>query len=431
MIDILWYIGGIVLIALGIGFSIGWHELGHLLPAKLFGVKVPKYMIGFGPTLFSRKRGETEYGVKAIPLGGYITMIGMYPPAKPGAKVGRGFAAESIQAAREAHSEHVGPGDENRMFYQLPVLKRMVIMFGGPFMNLILGFALTFGVLIGIGSYERSTTIVEISQCVPSSFTEQVDCAATDAVGPAKQAGLLAGDVVTAVEGQAVRNWDQITQYALANPGPLTLEVLRGEVKLSVTITAAMVDRPSVSIDGKTITQKLPFFGVVLEPERQPQTFGEALDYSANVIGSTFELIVTLPVQVVDLLSSTLSGEARDASGPVSIVGIGQAAGSIASNNEVDPLDKWASGLMMLASLNFALFAFNMLPLLPLDGGHLAGAVYESIKKGIFRLRGKPNPGPADTALLMPITYVVTALLIVMSLILLVVDFVNPLSLGF
>jgi len=430
MIDILWYIGGIALIALGIGFSIGWHELGHLLPAKLFGVKVPRYMIGFGPTLFSRKRGETEYGVKAIPLGGYITMIGMYPPAKPGAKVGKGFAAESIQAAREAHSEHVGPGDKNRMFYQLPVLKRMVIMFGGPFMNLILGFALTFGVLIGIGSYERSTTIVEISQCVPSSFTEQVECAATDVIGPAKQAGLLAGDVVTSINGQEVRNWDQITEYALANPGALSFDVMRDGSRQSFSMTPVLVDRPSVTIDGKTITQKLPFFGVVLEPERQPQTFGEVLEYSGNVLSSTFELILTLPAQVVELLSSTLSGEARDASGPVSIVGIGQAAGSIASNSDVDPLDKLASGLMMLASLNFALFAFNMLPLLPLDGGHLAGAIYEALKKGAYRLLGKPNPGPADTALLMPLTYVVTALLIVMSLILLVVDLVNPLSLG-
>ncbi|MFM1973382.1 MAG: hypothetical protein RLZZ345_466, partial [Actinomycetota bacterium] len=137
-----------------------------------------------------------------------------------------------------------------------------------------------------------------------------------------------------------------------------------------------------------------------------------------------------LPVQVVDLLGSTLSGEERDSSGPVSIVGIGQAAGSIASSDAVDPIDKWATGLMMLASLNFALFAFNMLPLLPLDGGHLAGAVYESFKKGIYRLRKKPNPGPADTALLMPLTYAVTILLIVLSLILLVVDFVNPLTLG-
>lgn len=431
MIDILWYIGGIVLIGLGIGFSIGWHELGHLLPAKLFGIKVPKYMIGFGPTLFSRKRGETEYGIKAIPLGGYITMIGMYPPAKPGAKVGKGFFAESIQAAREAHSENVTEADKNRMFYQLPVYKRMIIMFGGPFMNLVLGFALTFAVLIGIGSYERSTTIVQISQCVPSSFTERVLCSTTDAIGPAKQAGLLAGDVVTAVDGQNVRNWDEITKLSIENPGPLSLEVLRDGARVTATVTPVMVVRPSVSIDGKTINEALPFFGVVLEPERQAQSAGEALNYSVNIITSTFELILTLPVQVVELLGSTLSGEARDSSGPVSIVGIGQAAGSIASNSEADPLDKWATGLMMLASLNFALFAFNMLPLLPLDGGHLAGAVYESIKKGFYRLRGKADPGPADTALLMPMTYAVTILLIVLSLILLVVDFVNPLSLGF
>ena len=90
------YILGILIVALGIGFSIGWHELGHLIPAKLFGVKVPKYMIGFGPTIFSKKIGETEYGLKLIPLGGYIAMIGMYPPAKPGAKSKKGFFRDMI-----------------------------------------------------------------------------------------------------------------------------------------------------------------------------------------------------------------------------------------------------------------------------------------------------------------------------------------------
>lgn len=431
MFDFLWYLLGIVLIALGIGFSIGWHELGHLIPAKLFGVKVPKYMIGFGPTIFSRKRGETEYGVKAIPLGGYITMIGMYPPAKPGAKAGKGFAAESIQAARDAHSEYVTDADKNRMFYQLPIFKRMIIMFGGPFMNLILGLALTLTVLVGIGSYERSTTIVEISECVPSSFVEAVECTSNDQVGPAKVAGLQINDVVTAANGEAVKNWDQITDIALKNPGPIDFTILRDASTISVSITPAIVSRPALDINGETITKQLPFFGVVLDPVRQPQSFGDALTYSQQAIGSTFELILTLPVQVYELVASTVSGEERDGSGPVSVVGIGQAAGELASSGDVSPLDKWATGLMLLASLNFALFAFNMLPLLPLDGGHLAGQIYEALKRGLFRLLGKPNPGPADTALLMPLTYVVSATLIVLSLILLVVDLINPLALGF
>lgn len=431
MFDFLWYLLGIVLIALGIGFSIGWHELGHLIPAKLFGVKVPKYMIGFGPTLFSRKRGETEYGVKAIPLGGYITMIGMYPPAKPGARVGKGFAADSIQAARDAHSEFVTEADKNRMFYQLPIYKRMIIMFGGPFMNLVLGLVLIVAVLVGIGSYERSTKIVEISQCVPSSFVEAVECSANDQVGPAKVSGLQVGDVVAAANGQTVKNWDEISDLALANPGAIDLTILRGNETFTASITPALVSRPAYDEKGELVTKQLPFFGVVLEPVRQAQSLPEALQYAQNAIGSTFELIVTLPVQVYQLISDTLSGQERDGSGPVSVVGIGQAAGQLASSNEVSPIDKWATGLMLLASLNFALFAFNMLPLLPLDGGHLAGQIYEALKKGLYRVLRKPNPGPADTALLMPITYVVSATLIILSLVLLVIDLINPLALGF
>ena len=142
MSETLLYIAGIVFIAIGIGVSIGIHEIGHLVPAKLFGVKVTKYMIGFGPTLYSRKVGETEYGLKAFPLGGYIAMLGMYPPAKkPETKTG--FFKDMISQARLAHSENETPKDANRKFYQLPVAKRMIIMLGGPFMNLVLGVVLT------------------------------------------------------------------------------------------------------------------------------------------------------------------------------------------------------------------------------------------------------------------------------------------------
>ncbi len=428
MSEILWYIAGVVFIAVGIGFSIGWHELGHLIPAKLFGVKVPRYMIGFGPTLFARKRGETEYGIKAIPLGGYITMIGMYPPAKPGAKQRKGFAGDSIAAARTAHSEFVTEADKNRMFYKLPVLKRIVIMFGGPFMNLVLGVVLTLVTLVGFGSYARSTTIESIADCVPSSFTTNVACSSLDPVSPAKQAGLLAGDKVLSIDGQAVSNWDEVVSYATAHSGSVSLEVIRGDAQQAISLTPVVVSRPVVASDGNSVLQRVPFFGVVLKTERQQQSVAAAFGTAGNTIAQTFNLIGTLPVQVYNSLSATIQGQHRNGSGAVSIVGVGQAAGEIASNQQASFSDKLSGGLMMLASLNFALFAFNMIPLLPLDGGHIAGGIYEAIKRGIWRLRRKGDPGPADTALLMPITYVVSGLLIVLSLVLILLDLINPVS---
>jgi membrane-associated protease RseP (regulator of RpoE activity) len=429
MTEFLWYVGGILFILIGIGFSIGWHELGHLIPAKLFGVKVPKYMIGFGPTLFSRTKGETEYGLKAIPLGGYITMIGMYLP-KGKRKDPQGRFADSIKAAREAHSEFVTAADKNRMFYQLPVLKRIVIMFGGPFMNLILAVVLILTALMGIGTYVRSAEIQEISQCVPSSFTEKVECQASDQIAPANAAGLRAGDLVTAVDGNKISNWDEITSYTESHNGTLNFTVTRGTESLQIPVIPIMVNRPVAQSDGSVLIKNVAYFGVVLKPERQAQSFGTAISYSANALGQTFSMIATLPVQIYKMVNNTLTGGERDANGPISLVGIGQVAGELAANQEATLLDKLSSGLMMLASLNIALFAFNMLPLLPLDGGHIAGGIYEAIKRGLWRLFRKGDPGPADTALLMPITYLVTVLLIALSLVLIVVDLVNPLSLG-
>ena len=422
--DALWYVGGIVFILLGIGFSIGWHELGHLIPAKLFGIKVPKYMIGFGPTLFSRKKGETEYGIKLIPLGGYITMIGMYLPKGKGKRK----ESESVKVARSAHSEFVTAADKNRMFFQLPVYRRIIIMFGGPFMNLVLGFALIVATMTGIGTYVRSAEVQEVSQCVPSSFTKEVPCKDSDAIGPAKAAGIQSGDLVTAIDGKRVSNWEEINTYALANPGEVRLSLIRDGKSIEVSMTPAIVTRPMVGSDGKAVDRKVPFFGVILKPVRQQQSIAVASEYSASVLGSTFGMIATLPVQVFKMVSNLVTGEQRDANGPISLVGIGQVAGEIAANQQASWLDKLSSGLMMLASLNFALFAFNMIPLLPLDGGHIAGGIYEAIKRGIWRLLGRKDPGPADTALLMPITYLVTYALIALSLILIIVDLIKPIS---
>lgn len=434
MNETLLYVIGILIVALGIGFSIGWHELGHLIPAKLFGVKVPKYMIGFGPTLFSKKLGETEYGLKLIPLGGYITMIGMYSPAKsPEESSPRGFFRDMISSARNAHSEFVELGDENRMFYQLPVWKRMIIMFGGPVMNLILGVVLLTIALSGIGVSQVSTTVSEVSRCVPVVATDQ--CTDDSQASPALAAGLEAGDKILAINGTDLLNWNEAGK--LIKPGVVNqLSVLKVDgSKATLSLTPVTVQRPviengAVKLDasGKPVFGPKPVLGIILAAEIRPLSIGESIAASGQSVVQVGQMILNLPQQVAAVGQSTFGSEQRRSDGPVSIIGIGQIAGEVASSSSTSFEEKIQSQLGILASLNFALFAFNMLPLLPLDGGHVAGGIYEAIKKGIFRVLRKPNPGPADTALLMPLTWVVFIALMAMSALIIIADLVNPIS---
>jgi membrane-associated protease RseP (regulator of RpoE activity) len=425
------YILGILIVALGIGFSIGWHELGHLIPAKLFGVKVPKYMIGFGPTIFSKKIGETEYGLKLIPLGGYIAMIGMYPPAKPGAEPKKGFFREMIASARDAHSEHVGPGDENRKFYQLPVWKRMIVMLGGPVMNLILGTILLTITLSGIGITQTSTTIAEVSACVPISDST----APCDIASPAKAAGLEAGDKILAINGDQIDTWSSSASLLKAGVENEVRVLTVGGKTIDLRIKPITALRPVVEngaykldADGKQVLAPKPVLGIILASETRPLSLGESLAASGQSVVQVGQMILHLPEQVVSVGQSTFGTEKRKADGPVSVIGIGQIAGEVASSKTATFEQKLQSELGILASLNFALFAFNMLPLLPLDGGHVAGGIYEAIKKGLFRLMRKPNPGPADTALLMPLTWLVFIALMAMSALIILADLINPIA---
>ena len=431
MSETLSYLAGILFIVLGIGVSIGIHEIGHLLPAKLFGVKVTKYMIGFGPTLYSKKVGETEYGLKAFPLGGYIAMLGMYPPAKkPETKTG--FFRDMISQARLAHSENETPLDANRKFYQLPVLKRMIIMLGGPFMNLVLGVLLTVIALSGFGIYQSSLKIEAVSVCLDN---KSVQCPVSEQT-PAQLAGLKAGDEVVSVAGNKATDWAQIRDLLTATP-TAEFEILRDGDILKVTVTAVIQQRPQFDslgnpvLDeaGETVSAPQPFLGVFLTPERKPVPLVQSLEASGSTIAQIGTLILRLPQEVVEVTAITFGGGERDPNGPISIVGIGQVAGEVAASDQAGLADKLATGIQILGSLNFALFVFNMVPLLPLDGGHVAGGIYESIKRGLYRIAGKKDPGPADTALLMPLTYFVFIALLVVSALLITADLVNPISL--
>ena len=439
MTETIWYLAGVLFILLGIAVSIALHELGHLLPAKAFGVKVTKYMIGFGPTIFSKKVGDTEYGVKAIPLGGFIAMIGMFPPAKPNKIIRWKFWQKMVESARLSQIEQFGPDEPKRNFYQLAVYKRIIVMLGGPTMNLILGTIFMIIALVGIGSQTSTTQLVNIAECVPSGDVSQ-KCKATDPASPAKLAGLKAGDLITEVEGVPVKFWVDVNPLLADKTGkPVSLKVLRGQETLALTVTPILAKRavldpktgqPLVDSKGQLILKLQPYIGLVLDQGYKPRSVAEALAVSGDSVTQTAKLVMNLPQQVSKIAISTFTGGTRATDGPISIIGVGQIAGTIASNDQVTLLDKVRTGFGILASLNFALFVFNLIPLLPLDGGHVAGGIYEAIKRGWFKLLRKPDPGPADTSMMVPITTLVWLVLIAISLLFILADFLNPINLG-
>ncbi len=440
MSETLWYVGGIVFVALGIGLSIGLHELGHLWPAKKFGIKVPSYAIGFGPTLFQIKRGETTYAIKLIPLGGYISMIGMYPPSKnpEPADVKRSFFADMIFSARNAHSEHVTAADKNRMFYQLPVWKRMIIMFGGPFMNLVLGVVLMVLVISGIGTTQQSTTINQVMPCVIAQPRAVNECTASDPKSPAATAGLVAGDRIVSVNGVELKTSADLSEnLAAGRLAALVVHPAGTKATKTVAITPVLAPRakldangnPVLGADGQVVLEDRAVIGIIFGTERAPQPIGSALTQSGTAIAQVGQMILTLPQQLTDVAVSTFTGQERNPNGAVSVVGIGQISGEISANDKIDIVDKLSVGISIVASLNFALFGFNMLPLLPLDGGHLAGGIYESMKRGLFKFLRRPAPGPVDTALLMPATWFIFIALMAMSALLILADLVNPIVL--
>ena len=432
---------GILLFALVIGLSIALHELGHLLPAKAFGVKVTEYMIGFGPKVWSKTVGETRYGLKLIPLGGYIRMIGMIPPARAGESDGRsgGRFAAMIADARRASLEEVGPGDADRVFYRLPVRKRILIMMGGPTMNLVMAFVLFAIVLVGIGLPQPSMRVAALVACTPSLAhptgepLPSGNCPEGTSPAPGVAAGLAVDDAITAVDGRPATSWSDVTDWIWAHPGSqVTLTVDRAGTPHEVPVTVASINRPVVDDSGNETEQTVPsgFIGIRPAFEYVPQPWSSVPAYMWDLTRQSVQALIGLPISVFDLVSQTLiGGQDRPVNGPVSVVGVSRLGGEIAAMDE--PLAaKAATFLGLAASLNLFLFLFNLLPVVPLDGGHVASALYEAIRRSWAKLRHRPDPGPVDTARLLPLTYAVAAVLIAMGLIVIWADLVKPISFG-
>lgn len=441
---------GIVLFVFGLLFSIAWHELGHLSTAKMFGIKCTEYMVGFGRTLWSFRRGDTEYGIKAVPLGGFVRMVGMLPPSRQRAdgsarKLSRWRAM--AEDAREASYVELSAEDQERQFYQRAPWKRLIVMFAGPGMNVILAAILLAVLFMGIGVPKSTTEVALVNECMVPAGSSVSDCADLPAT-PAAEAGMLPGDVIVAVGGESTPDWNTANRQIRESLGGTEVVVEREGERLPLDVDVVENELPARDAEGEILyetdaegepvydddgyrvyqTETVGFLGIVFSQERAPLTVGEsAAEMGAMMVG-VGEALVSLPSKVPDVFGAAFLGEERNQDSPVGIVGISRIGGEIMAQG-LPVADTAAIMLQILAGVNLFLFAFNLLPILPLDGGHMAGALWEWLKRGWAKVFRRPEPAPVDVAMLTPVAYVVVACFLVFSVVLLVADVFNPVRL--
>ncbi|MFI7587700.1 M50 family metallopeptidase [Spongisporangium articulatum] len=435
------YLVGVLVFVVGIALSIALHEIGHLAPAKRFGVKCTQYMIGFGPTLWSTRRGETEYGVKAIPLGGYVRMVGMFPP-QPGKRARAdttGRFGLLIEQARHDSAQEIGDELPERLFYTKPVWQKLVVMLGGPTMNLVIAVVLLTVWLCGIGLTAQTTTLKSVSQCIlPVSAPADATCGADSRPAPAAQAGLKPGDTITSINGVRTTSWSQMQKAIRSGAGqPLTLGIERAGQALTIRATPQLDARnqldadgnPVLDADGNPVLTKVGFLGVTPASTYQRQSVTDVPGVVWDGLTATAGVVLQIPSKMVGVVQSIGGGE-RDPNGPISVVGVGRLAGEVTSSSDTTTTDMVVQLLSLLVSLNMALFVFNLIPLLPLDGGHVAGALWEGVRRRWAQARGAADPGPVDVARALPLAYGVACVLLGFSAVLIFADVVNPVRLG-
>ncbi|WP_280240492.1 M50 family metallopeptidase [Nocardia abscessus] len=393
---------GFVLFALGITVSIALHECGHMWTAQATGMKVRRYFIGFGPKIFSFRRGETEYGLKALPLGGFCDIAGM-------------TALDELR-----------PEELDRAMYRQATWKRLLVMSGGIAMNFVLGFLLIVVLAVGWGLpnlKEPPATALGAMSCVAQQNPDgsTLPCTGT---GPAQRAGLQRGDIVKEVNGVKVDTWREFQAETQKQTGPFTYVVERDGRTLSIPVTPERVVRYP---EGGGAGREVGAIGVGHERYEPVQydllgAVPAAVTFTGDMFVRTVDALAQMPAKVSSLWDAITGGE-RDPETPVSVYGASKIGGETAERG------LWNIFILVLASLNFFLGVFNLLPLLPLDGGHIAVVVYEKIRNTIRGWKGLAPAAPVNYLKLLPATYVVVVIGGAYMLLTLAADIINPIKL--
>ncbi|WP_037366746.1 M50 family metallopeptidase [Amycolatopsis orientalis] len=396
------YVIGVVLFALAICLSVALHEAGHMVTARMFGMRVRRYFVGFGPTVFSFRRGETEYGLKAIPLGGFCDIAGM-------------TALDEVTAE-----------EAPRAMWRFKAWKRTVVMSAGSITHFLLGFIVLFvmAATMGLPNVDLKPIAAQISDCVQNATTvEQANnpvCKPGDPA-PAKQAGILPGDQVLSVAGKPTPTWDDMVNQVQSLSGPVPVVVKRDGVERTFTVDIPKVTRPT----GNGGTHSVGAVGIARATSIHYSVlgaFGGATSFTGDMFARTWDGLMAFPKRIPAVFNS-IFGAQRDPDTPVSVVGASRLGG------EAVEAGLWQVFLLLLASLNFFIGVFNLLPLLPMDGGHIAIVWYERVRDWLRGLRGKPAGGPVDYTKLSAITMVLVVIGGGVTLLTVTADIVNPIRL--
>lgn len=395
---------GIVLFALGIGITVALHEAGHMFTARAFGMRVRRYFIGFGPRVASFTRGHTEYGLAAFPVGGFCDIAGM-----------------------TAQDEFLTEEEKPYAMYTKPAWQRIIVLAGGITVNLLLGFIILLLIAMTTGLPNPDADVRPRVGEVSCAANQKADgeLEPCQGVGPAGEAGVEPGDIVLALNGENMDSFAQLRDTVMTHPGDtVTLSVERDGEPRDFDITLATVTR--LNAEGQLV--KVGAIGMTNQiiDIRETYSFVDAFPatahYSGYALNATVQGISHFPAKIPGVVAS-IFGQERDVNGPMSVVGASRVGGELVERS------LWSSFFMMLATLNFFLALFNLIPLPPFDGGHIAVIIYEKIRDALRRLMGKKPKGPADYTKLMPVTYVLAFVLMAVGALIMIADVVNPIRL--